>query len=119
MREIRRIKARIERERIPATEDPQFHLKLGRGSLSDVEFTAQLLQLEHGVRSASTIGALEALAARGFLDADDHAVLQEAYRFCEAHPQPLVPRELGPWRLAARIAGAPGGAGAVAWPNRG
>ena len=47
-REIRRMKARIERERIPPGEDPQFHLKLGRGSLSDVEFTVQLEQLEHG-----------------------------------------------------------------------
>ena len=48
VREIRRMKARIERERIPPGEDPQFHLKLGRGSLSDVEFLVQLLQLEHG-----------------------------------------------------------------------
>ena len=43
--EIRRMKARIERERIPAGEDPQFHLKLGKGSLSDVEWTVQMLQL--------------------------------------------------------------------------
>ena len=43
------MKARIERERIPPREDPQFHLKLGRGSLSDVEWTVQLLQLRHGV----------------------------------------------------------------------
>ena len=50
VREVRRMKARIERERIPAGEDPQFHLKLGRGSLSDIEWTAQLLQLQHGVR---------------------------------------------------------------------
>src|SRR5262249_21233342 len=47
-REIRRMKARIERERIPTGEDPRFHLKLGRGSLSDVEFTVQLAQLRHG-----------------------------------------------------------------------
>ena len=45
MREVRRMKVRIEQERIPPGEDPQFHLKLGRGSLSDVEFTVQLLQL--------------------------------------------------------------------------
>ena len=42
------MKARIERERIPPGEDSRFHLKLGRGSLSDVEFTVQLEQLEHG-----------------------------------------------------------------------
>ncbi len=82
-REIRRIKARVERERIPPGEDPQFHLKLGRGSLSDVEFTAQLLQLEHGVPSQSTDAALERLVAAGALDGDDWSILSEAYRFCE------------------------------------
>ncbi|MHB8671788.1 MAG: [protein-PII] uridylyltransferase family protein, partial [Acidimicrobiales bacterium] len=82
-REIRRMKARIERERIPAGEDSQFHLKLGRGSLSDVEFTAQMLQLRHGVREPATLGGLEALASAGHLDPDDHRALSEAYRFCE------------------------------------
>src|SRR5205085_1778909 len=64
-REIRRIKARIERERIPHGEDPQFHLKLGRGSLSDIEFTAQLLQLQHGVRATGTMDALVRLEQAG------------------------------------------------------
>src|SRR5947199_1133138 len=82
-REIRRIKARVENERIPANEDAQYHLKLGRGSLSDIEFTAQLLQLEHGVRSPGTIAALGALFAAGLLDVDDHPLLVDAYRFCE------------------------------------
>src|SRR5262249_54401460 len=87
-REIRRMKARIERERIPPGEDPQFHLKLGRGSLSDVEFTVQLLQLVHGtrevdVRVPGTMEALERLRAHGLLVADDADVLAEAYRFCE------------------------------------
>jgi len=83
IREIRRMKARIERERIPAGEDPTFHLKLGRGSLSDVEFTAQLLQLRHGVRSTGTMAALDALAAAGALGDADRDVLADAYRFCE------------------------------------
>ncbi|MCU1448446.1 MAG: glutamate-ammonia-ligase adenylyltransferase [Acidimicrobiales bacterium] len=83
VREVRRMKARIERERIPAGDDPQFHLKLGRGSLSDIEFTAQLLQLQHGVRSPGTMAALEALTAAGALDPDDAATLSAAYRFCE------------------------------------
>ena len=60
------MKARIERERIPPGEDPQFHLKLGRGSLSDIEFTVQLEQLAHGgahpeVRRAFDLRALDAL----------------------------------------------------------
>ncbi|MEY2477609.1 MAG: [glutamine synthetase] adenylyltransferase / [glutamine synthetase]-adenylyl-L-tyrosine [Actinomycetota bacterium] len=83
VREIRRMKARIERERIPAGDDPQFHLKLGRGSLSDVEWTAQLLQLQHGVRATGTMEALRALTDAGVLDAGDAAVLAESYRFCE------------------------------------
>jgi glutamate-ammonia-ligase adenylyltransferase len=88
IREIRRMKARIERERIPPGEDPQFHLKLGRGSLSDVEFTVQLLQLVHGgddpeLRAPATIDALERLRASELLAAEDADVLEEAYRFCE------------------------------------
>ncbi|HEV2766207.1 MAG TPA: bifunctional [glutamine synthetase] adenylyltransferase/[glutamine synthetase]-adenylyl-L-tyrosine phosphorylase [Acidimicrobiales bacterium] len=83
VREIRRSKARVERERIPAGEDPQFHLKLGRGSLSDVEFCAQLLQLEHRVPSPGTMQALSRLVEAGALDGEDGAVLAEAYRFCE------------------------------------
>jgi glutamate-ammonia-ligase adenylyltransferase len=82
------MKARIERERIPPNEDPRFHLKLGRGSLSDVEFTVQLLQLQHGaghpeIRVTSTIDALHELRAAGLLDPGDADALEEAYRFCE------------------------------------
>ncbi|MGH8971900.1 MAG: bifunctional [glutamine synthetase] adenylyltransferase/[glutamine synthetase]-adenylyl-L-tyrosine phosphorylase [Acidimicrobiia bacterium] len=88
VREVRRMKARVERERIPPGEDPQFHLKLGRGSLSDVEFTVQLLQLLEGgrdpeVRSASTIDGLFRLASRGLLAPADAEALRAAYRFCE------------------------------------
>ena len=83
VREIRRMKARIERERLPAGEDPAFHLKLGRGSLSDIEFTTQLLQLRHGVTATGTVDALEELVAQGLLDGGDGATLIEAYRFCE------------------------------------
>jgi glutamate-ammonia-ligase adenylyltransferase len=99
VREVRRMKARIERERLPAGDDATFHLKLGRGSLSDVEFTAQLLQLVHGVREPGTIAALEALATAGHLDRNDLAVMADAYRFCE--------RTRNRWYL---VKGAPGDA---------
>jgi len=82
-REIRRMKARIERERIPPGEDPEYHLKLGRGSLSDVEWTVQLLQLQHKVRGTGTMAALDALRAAGAIAPEDATVLAEAYRFCE------------------------------------
>ncbi|MGB3413973.1 MAG: bifunctional [glutamine synthetase] adenylyltransferase/[glutamine synthetase]-adenylyl-L-tyrosine phosphorylase, partial [Microbacteriaceae bacterium] len=42
--EIRRIKARVEAERLPRGADPLRHLKLGRGSLSDIEWLVQLYQ---------------------------------------------------------------------------
>jgi glutamate-ammonia-ligase adenylyltransferase len=82
-REIRRMKARIERERLPLGEDPEFHLKLGRGSLSDVEWTVQLLQLRHGLRAPGTIEGLEKVTAAGALTAGEADVLRAAYRFCE------------------------------------
>ncbi|WP_205730210.1 bifunctional [glutamine synthetase] adenylyltransferase/[glutamine synthetase]-adenylyl-L-tyrosine phosphorylase [Blastococcus sp. TF02-8] len=82
--EIRRIKARVERERLPRGADPATHTKLGRGGLADVEWTVQLLQLQHaagteGLRVTSTAGALDALAASGHLDADQAASLREAW----------------------------------------
>ncbi|HEY6531293.1 MAG TPA: bifunctional [glutamine synthetase] adenylyltransferase/[glutamine synthetase]-adenylyl-L-tyrosine phosphorylase, partial [Acidimicrobiales bacterium] len=83
IREIRRMKARIESERIPMGEDPDFHLKLGRGSLSDVEFTVQLLQLQYGVKATGTLDALRALTESDVLAVDDATVLAKAYAFCE------------------------------------
>jgi glutamate-ammonia-ligase adenylyltransferase len=83
VREIRRMKARIERERLPAGEDTQFHLKLGRGSLSDVEFCVQLLQLSLQIPSPGTMAALALLMDAGALTADDAEVLSASYRFCE------------------------------------
>ena len=45
--EVRRIKARVDDERLPRGADPHTHLKLGRGGLADVEWTVQLLQMRH------------------------------------------------------------------------
>ncbi|GEL93857.1 bifunctional [glutamine synthetase] adenylyltransferase/[glutamine synthetase]-adenylyl-L-tyrosine phosphorylase [Cellulomonas composti] len=84
VREVRRIKARVEAERLPRGADPTRHLKLGRGGIADVEWTAQLLQLQHahevpGLRTTSTIPALDAAHAAGLLDASDHVALVEAW----------------------------------------
>ncbi|NDF77135.1 MAG: bifunctional glutamine-synthetase adenylyltransferase/deadenyltransferase, partial [Betaproteobacteria bacterium] len=72
IREIRRIKARVETERLPFGADASRHTKLGRGSLSDVEWLVQLLQLQYGtadatVRSPSTLTALAAEVASGLI----------------------------------------------------
>jgi glutamate-ammonia-ligase adenylyltransferase len=89
VREIRRMKARIERERIPPGDDPQFHLKLGRGSLSDVEFTVQLEQLRHGathetLRTPETTRALEELERLDLVEHADAQALRESLDFCLA-----------------------------------
>src|SRR3546814_7495561 len=81
--DIRRMKVRIEQERITANEDPEFHLKLGPGSLSDIEWTVQLLQLRHGLAGTNPLGAPDALVAAGHMPEDDAAVLVDSYRFCE------------------------------------
>ncbi len=83
--EIRRLKGRIDSERLPRGADPATHTKLGRGGLGDVEWTVQLLQLRHGcdvpaLRTPSTLGALAALEAEGLLDADSAEALRAAWR---------------------------------------
>ena len=82
--EIRRIKARVENERLPRGADPSRQLKLGRGGLSDVEWLVQLFQLEHAgahpeLRTTSTLPALDALAAAGLLPEADAEILHEAW----------------------------------------
>jgi glutamate-ammonia-ligase adenylyltransferase len=82
--EIRRIKARVERERLPRGADPATHTKLGRGGLADVEWTVQLLQLEHAaddadLRLPGTLDALAVLAKEGLLTAEQATALQAAW----------------------------------------
>ncbi len=84
VREVKRIKARVEAERLPQGADPARHLKLGRGSLSDVEWFVQLLQLQHGarhesLRTTSTLRALEAATKLGLVDAADAEKLHAAW----------------------------------------
>ncbi|MGA4848487.1 bifunctional [glutamine synthetase] adenylyltransferase/[glutamine synthetase]-adenylyl-L-tyrosine phosphorylase [Streptomyces sp. G5(2025)] len=84
VREIRRLKARMEAERMPRGADPTLHTKLGRGGLSDVEWTVQLLQLRHGwaepgLRTTRTREALAAACAAGLIPAQDAATLDEAW----------------------------------------
>lgn len=74
--EIRRIKARVDNERLPRRADKALHTKLGTGGLSDVEWTVQLLQLQHAgavpsLRTPSTLDALDAAAKAGLVDPGD------------------------------------------------
>lgn len=84
VREIRRIKARVDAERLPRGADPALHTKLGRGGLADVEWTVQLTQLRYAheyksLHNTSTLQSLEAIAAEDLLAADDVALLSDAW----------------------------------------
>ncbi|MEV6755786.1 bifunctional [glutamine synthetase] adenylyltransferase/[glutamine synthetase]-adenylyl-L-tyrosine phosphorylase [Streptomyces sp. NPDC051214] len=84
VREIRRLKARMEAERMPRGADPTLHTKLGRGGLSDVEWTVQLMQLTHGwvepgLRTTRTRQALAAACAAELIPTEEAAILDEAW----------------------------------------
>jgi glutamate-ammonia-ligase adenylyltransferase len=84
-REVRRIKARVDTERLPKGMDARKNAKLGPGGLADVEWTVQLLQLSHGhslpgLRTVSTLGALDALADASLVDPADVDALREAWQ---------------------------------------
>ncbi|MFJ5190688.1 bifunctional [glutamine synthetase] adenylyltransferase/[glutamine synthetase]-adenylyl-L-tyrosine phosphorylase [Streptomyces sp. NPDC088394] len=84
VREIRRLKARMESERLPRGADPTLHTKLGRGGLSDVEWTVQLMQMQHGwaepgLRTTRTREALAAACAAELISGEDAQTLDEAW----------------------------------------
>ncbi len=83
--EVRRIKARVDNERLPKGADPHLNLKLGRGGLADIEWTIQLLQMRYAaevedLRTPRTLPAVAAAAAAGLLDEHDAEVLCDAWR---------------------------------------
>jgi glutamate-ammonia-ligase adenylyltransferase len=84
--EIRRIKARVDAERLPRGADPATHFKLGPGGLSDVEWTVQLLQMRHagrvpGLRTTRTLDALRAAAEHELVGEHDAEALSAAWLF--------------------------------------
>jgi glutamate-ammonia-ligase adenylyltransferase len=83
--EIRRLKARVDSERLPRGADAATHTKLGRGGLADIEWTVQLLQLAHGhevpgLRTTRTLDALRAAAAAGLFTEHQAAALVASWR---------------------------------------
>jgi glutamate-ammonia-ligase adenylyltransferase len=125
VREIRRIKARVESERLPRGVDPQRHTKLGPGGLADVEWTVQLLQLRHAadvpsLRTTRTLAALRAAADHGLLDDGQDRVLAHAWRtasrvrnatlLVRGRPGDTLPTDLRELTGVARVLGYPPGA---------
>jgi len=85
LRQVRRLKARMESERLPRGAEPRKHTKLGPGGLSDVEWVVQLLQQEHagtepGLRTTSTMAGLQASVDLGLVALADAETLRDAWR---------------------------------------
>jgi len=83
--EIRAIKERIDSH--VALDGESFrHVKLGYGGIREIEFIVQLFQLLYGagdpwIRDSNTLRALQRLADRGRLAAEEQATLGRAYVF--------------------------------------
>ncbi|PTR32117.1 glutamate-ammonia-ligase adenylyltransferase [Rhodococcus sp. OK519] len=124
VREIRRIKARVDSERLPRGADPATHTKLGRGGLADIEWTVQLIQLRHAheipsLHNTSTLETLDAIGAAELLSETDIELLRDAWLLATKARNALVlvrgkPTDQlpGPGKVlsaVAQVAGWPGG----------
>jgi glutamate-ammonia-ligase adenylyltransferase len=127
VRQVRTMKARVESERLPRGADPRTHLKLGRGGLTDVEWSVQLWQLCHAGRVASlrvpgTLAGLAAAQQAGLVGAEDAETLRAAYRTAgrlrdaivlwRGRPSDAVPSDLREADGIGRIVGQQPGQGA-------
>ncbi len=126
VREIRRLKARMEAERMPRGMDPALHLKLGPGGLSDVEWVVQLLQLSHAhqvpeLRTTRTLAALAAAEQAALIGAEDAAALAASWRLAtrirnavvllRGRASDVLPAKQAELAAVARILGYPPDAG--------
>ena len=123
--EVRRIKARVDDERLPRGADRHTHLKLGRGGLADVEWTVQLLQMRHagtveGLRTPQTLPALQAATEADLISSEDAETLAEAWRLVSrvrnavtlvrGRPADQLPRDSRERAAVAQVLGYPQGA---------
>jgi glutamate-ammonia-ligase adenylyltransferase len=84
--EMRRMRDRVERERVRPPEAGRYHFKLGYGSLADIQFAVELALMRHGhahedVRTASTLEAIERLARARLVEDAVALELAEAFVF--------------------------------------
>lgn len=120
LRQVRRLKARMESERLPRGVDPRRHTKLGPGGLSDVEWAVQLLQQEHAgshvlLRTTTTMAGLQASVDLGLVTAEDAATLREAWLFAsrvrnantlvQGRPSDSIPTAVRELTAVARVLG--------------
>lgn len=84
LKDIRRLKARMESERLPRGADPKLHVKMGRGGLSDTEWTIQLMQLDQaaevpGLRTTRSLVALDAARSANLVSSADAETIAQAW----------------------------------------
>jgi [glutamine synthetase] adenylyltransferase / [glutamine synthetase]-adenylyl-L-tyrosine phosphorylase len=117
--EIRRMRVRMESERVKPPDARRFHFKLGHGGLADVQFAVELAQMRHGaehpeVRPTNTLEALEALARERLVEDSVSLALGEAYVFLNevknameldrrVHAEAVPPSAEGQLELARRM----------------
>lgn len=125
IRDIRILKTRMENERLPRGTDPSRHVKLGRGGLTDVEWTIQLSQLTYAGRNenlqqTNTISAIHNATECGLIDLDSARKLTSAWKHASlirdlnllatgktGTTVDIVPDDPHTLRLIAAIAGKP------------
>jgi glutamate-ammonia-ligase adenylyltransferase len=116
--EIRRIKARVDAERLPRGADPATHVKLGPGGLTDVEWTVQLLQMRHAgripeLRTTRTLEALDVAVRHELVGERDAEALRAAWLFASrarnatvqvrGRPSDQLPRDVRERSAVARV----------------
>lgn len=124
IREIRRIKARVESERLPQGADPRRHLKLGPGGISDVEWLVQLIQLREAashpaLQTVSTLDALRAASEIGLIAPEDAEQLEDSWKFASevrsavklwsGRSTDVLPRDWNDLEGVAGVLGVPSG----------
>lgn len=129
LREIRQLKARMERERIPGGKDKSLHVKLGPGGLADVEWVAQVLQMQHvhshpAMLSPSTRQVLKLAREQGWLSEEKYQELLASWKLAgrirnanvlitnrlRGAKLDFLPQDPGNYRTMARLLGYPAGA---------
>lgn len=120
IREVRRMKARVDDERLPRGADRNTHTKLGRGALTDIEWTVQLLTMLHAhehpeLHNTSTLEALDVVEEKGIINPLQAQILREAWLTATAARNALVlvkgkkaDQLPPPGRQLAQVAGAAG-----------
>ncbi|GAB2548948.1 bifunctional [glutamine synthetase] adenylyltransferase/[glutamine synthetase]-adenylyl-L-tyrosine phosphorylase [Brachybacterium huguangmaarense] len=83
-REITTMKARVESGRLPRGADPSRHLKLGRGSMTDVEWVVQKLVMDAASEHAELRGVTGTLEGLRLLVDADRLTLAQADDLGEA-----------------------------------